>query len=233
MACATKLVTDIVNGCNAVKGLKSTAYWMYRKDIVIDTETNTVSNVNALEKGIIQGLKTFINAGNEVVTSEIMANGFKHKFTAIFNVKSTVIDEMDDIVVFVQSNSGQWLCYGAEYGLYKTSQSAMSNDNNGTIAVEFSSLEGMEEEYSEYVGAPDITDIPSVSAVANNTLTAINIAKMILSAHSIGKYNGVLDVSGGTNATYIQFISLDPPYDDTAFFIAVLESRGWTITYNS
>jgi hypothetical protein len=104
-----------------------------------------------------------MNAGGEEVVAEDNFNGFKQKFSAIINNGGEVLDGMDDIVLFVESNDGTKYVLGAKYGLWKTSQAAMSNDNLGTTAVEFASREGMEEPFGDYYLTADISTIPTTT----------------------------------------------------------------------
>jgi hypothetical protein len=159
MSCLTKVVQDIINSCQSVKGLKPYALWAYRSDVVFTYDENEITAVTTPILGTIQAIKFGLNAGNEEVTYEDAGSGFKHKFMATINRTFTALDEADDIVVFVQNNSGVWLAYGAENGLWKASQAKMSNDNLASIAVEFSSRTGMEETYSEYVVTADLSAI--------------------------------------------------------------------------
>lgn len=163
MSCQTKLVADIVNSCKMVKGIKPFAYWVYRKDVSFTITDNDITAVNVPILGTIQAHKFALNAGFEIVSAEDNGNGFKHKFSGVINASTLTLDEMDDIVVFVQTNSGQWLAYGVTQGLWKVSQAKMANENLATIAVEFASLEGREESYSEYVVTADLSLLPNTN----------------------------------------------------------------------
>lgn len=161
MSCQTKLVADIINSCKTVKGIKPFAYWVYRKDVTFTITDNDITAVNVAILGTIQAHKFALNAGFEIVSAEDNGNGFKHKFSGVINASTLTLDEMDDIVVFVQTNSGQWLAYGVTQGLWKVSQAKMANENLATIAVEFASLEGREESYSEYIVTADLSLLPN------------------------------------------------------------------------
>lgn len=163
MSCPTKLVADIINSCKTVKGIKPFAYWVYRKDVTFTITGNDITAVNVPILGTIQAHKFALNAGFEIVSAEDNGNGFKHKFSGVINASTLTLDEMDDIVVFVQTNSGQWLAYGVTQGLWKVSQAKMANENLATIAVEFASLEGREESYSEYVVTADLSALPVIT----------------------------------------------------------------------
>lgn len=163
MSCPTKLVADIINSCKTVKGIKPFAYWAYRKDLNFTYSANEITAVDLVVLGTIQAIKFGLNAGFEEVAYEDNGNGFKHKFSGVINASTLTLDEMDDIVVFVQTNSGQWLAYGVTQGLWKVSQAKMANENLATIAVEFASLEGREESYSEYVVTADLSALPVIT----------------------------------------------------------------------
>ena len=153
MSCPRKVVADILNNCiRPVRGIKPLAYWAYRSDVTFTYSANEITAIDTIALGSFESVKFGLNAGHDLATSDIADDGYKHKFSGVFNVAANAdLDTMEDIVVFVQTNGGVWLCYGAKNGLWKETQVKMSNDNLSTIAVEFGSREGMEEEYSEYV----------------------------------------------------------------------------------
>jgi len=157
----SKLVQNITNTPRSIKGLKPLAKWAYRSDIQLTLVDNKVTAVTAGILGVIEGCKFFMNAGGEQVVAEDNFSGFKQKFTAIINDGGEVLDGMDDIVLFVESNDGIKYVLGAKYGLWKTSQAAMANDNLSTTAVEFTSREGMEEISGDYYLIADIATIPT------------------------------------------------------------------------
>lgn len=159
----SKLVQNIINSTKSVIGLQPKAYYAYRSDIQLTIEDNKVTAVTAGILGVIEGCKNFLNSGSEQVVATDNFDGFKQKFNAIINNHSDVVDKLDDIVVFVESNAGVKYVLGAKYGLWKTSQAQMANDNLATIAVEFTSREGMEEAYSEYILTADISGIPTTT----------------------------------------------------------------------
>ena len=153
MSCPRKVVADILNNCiRPVRGIKPLAYWAYRSDVTFTYSANEITAIDTIALGSFESVKFGLNAGHDLATSDIADDGYKHKFSGVFNVAANAdLDTMEDIVVFVQTNGGVWLCYGAKNGLWKETQVKMSNDNLSTIAVEFGSRKGMEEEYSEYV----------------------------------------------------------------------------------
>lgn len=210
MSCSTKIVQDIINSCQSVKGLKPFAYWAYRKDITFTYSDNEISAVDVLMLGTIQAIKFGLNAGAEEVSYEDNGNGFKHKFNAVINRTYIELDDADDIVVFVQTNSGVWLAYGAEHGLWKASQAKMSNDNLASIAVEFSSRVGMEETYSEYVVTADLSAlnvITNFDTISGGTIANGGDVKLTIDTGKVGYIrlpNGTIltTVDGEIDTTY-------------------------------
>lgn len=163
MSC-NKIVADVVNSCvRPVRGVEPLAYWTYRKDVSFSITDNTVTAIITPALGSIQSNKFGLNAGHDYVPYENTPDGYKHKFSGVLQKSTADLDEMDDIVIFVKSNSGLWLGYGMQQGLWKTSQAKMANDNLGTVAVEFTSREGMEEAYQEYVITADLDAIPKTT----------------------------------------------------------------------
>lgn len=159
---ATKLVANIQNSSRSVKGLKQKTWVFNRGDWTITKTNNTFSlaKIGSVVAFTAQGCKDYSNAGHELAVFEKLCSAFKHKFSLSVNeadgntaAKAAAranIDKADNIFVVVESNDGTLLGYGLDYGLWKTSQSAMANDNNAMTAVEFATKEGMEEEYSAY-----------------------------------------------------------------------------------
>ena len=170
----SKLVANITNSPRSIKGLKPIAYWCYRSDVALTIVGNTVTNVSIPILGVISGCKFFMNSGSEIVTAEDNFSGFKQKFSATINDGGATLDEMDDIVLFVESMCGTKYVLGAKYGLWKVSQSQMANDNLATTAVEFASREGMEETNQSYLLDYDISGIPTIDEY--EVITGLTIA---------------------------------------------------------
>jgi hypothetical protein len=171
----SNLVQSIINAPRSIKGLKPLAYWAFREDVKLTFDGNKVTVVTAPILGVISGVKFFMNAGGEQVVSEDNFNGFKHKFTAVINDGGEVLDGMDDIVLFVEANDGTKYVLGAKYGLWKTTQASMANDNLSTTAVEFTSREGMEETSGDYYLVADITGI--ITTYTYEVISGLQIAK--------------------------------------------------------
>lgn len=157
MACNKKIVASIQNACRSIKGLKEKSWIFNRTDFTFNKTNNTVTSIAKIGSVVAftaTGYKDYINAGHDGVVAENMPTMFTHKWTASLTAETAAaranIDNADDIVVVVESNDGSLLVYGVDHGLWKASQSQMSNDNNALTAVEFSSREGMTEDYSVY-----------------------------------------------------------------------------------
>lgn len=155
MICDTKLTANIINDCTKrpVKGVYPTVW-------VLDGATNKcvfglnnkiifIDQVSPAQFFKIEALKFGINAGHEVVASEVKANGFKHKISLMLNVTDAELDKLENILI-VGKKGDEYFVLGAQNGLWKTAQSRMANDNSGMVAVEFQSRADMEEDYSEY-----------------------------------------------------------------------------------
>jgi len=151
-----KITQDIINTPRSARGLKPLAYWAYRSELNLTVTDNKITTDwgdtvgKPLILGVISGCKFFMNSGSEAAIQDDQCTGYKHKFTATINEKSYVLDKMDDIVIFAETNEGEWIVIGYKYGLFKTSEAFMHNDNLGSTAVEFTSREGVEEPFSVY-----------------------------------------------------------------------------------
>jgi hypothetical protein len=157
MSCSNKAVADIVNACRSVKGLKNKAWIFNNGDFTLTIANNVLSaivKIGAVTAFTAEGTKDFMNAGHEAVVTAGMPTAYKHKWTisatSATAAEKANVDKADNIFVVVQNNDGTFSAFGINYGLWKTAQSKMANDNNGLTAVEFASMEGMEETYSEY-----------------------------------------------------------------------------------
>ena len=152
-----KIVDNILNSCNPIKGLQSKMWIFNRTDFTATTSDNVLSGLAKIGSVVgytCTGTKDYANAGHEAKVQEMLCTGFAHKLTLNLTVGTAAqqknIDQADDLLVVVKSNSGQLFAYGVKNGLWKVSQSAMANDNKGLIAVEYGTREGMEEDYSVY-----------------------------------------------------------------------------------
>jgi len=167
MSCNTKITKDILE-CSKLptKGLKGKA-WIFNADEVNFTITNNKITAITMASGktsvTAEGAKDFISAGYEAVVAENKLTVYKHNFSIqafpLTAVEKENLDVADNIIVIVEANGdksgekgeGMFLAYGVTNGLWKTTQTKSSADNNALTTFEFSSRDQMEERYSEYV----------------------------------------------------------------------------------
>lgn len=161
------LTSDIVNSCTSVRGLNPKA-WIFPFvgtkvffEELEDSQRQTyktvqlIGSANQLGPSVFEAFKYGLNAGSDVVVSEVRKNVFSHYFSGVLQPSSVAtqeaLDKMDGVIVVVLTNEGKYLVYGAENGLWKSSQTKRANDNTALHTVEFASREGLEESQSEYV----------------------------------------------------------------------------------
>ncbi len=163
MSCNTKITADILE-CSKLptKGLKSKA-WIFNADEVNYTKTKNKITAITMASGktsfTAEGAKDFITTGHEAVVAEKKLTVYKHNFSVqafpLTAIEKENLDVADNIIVIVEANGekgeGVFLAYGVTNGLWKTTQTKSSADNNALTTYEFSSRDQMEERYSEYV----------------------------------------------------------------------------------
>ena len=163
MSCITKITADILE-CSKLptKGLKSKA-WIFNADEVTFTITKNKITAITMASGkfsfTAEGAKDFISAGYEAVVAENKLTVYKNNFSIqafpLTAIEKENLDVVDNIIVIVEANGekgeGVFLAYGVTNGLWKTTQTKSSADNNALTTYEFSSRDQMEERYSEYV----------------------------------------------------------------------------------
>jgi hypothetical protein len=159
---STKIVSNIQNAARSVKGLKNKTWVFNRSEWTITKTINqfTIAKIGSAVAFTASGCKDFSNSGHEATIFEKLCTAFVHKYTlSVTEADGTTaqkaaaranIDKADDIFVITESNDGTLLGYGLDYGLWKTAQSRMANDDNGFTNVEFATREGQEEEFSAY-----------------------------------------------------------------------------------
>ena len=163
MSCNTKITADILECAKLpTKGLKSKA-WIFNADEVTFTMTKNKITAITMASGkfsfTAEGAKDFISAGYEAVVAENKLTVYKHNFSIqafpLTAIEKENLDVVDNIIVIVEANGekgeGVFLAYGVTNGLWKTTQTKSSADNNALTTYEFSSRDQMEERYSEYV----------------------------------------------------------------------------------
>ena len=162
------LTKDIINDCQnlPVKGVSPIAYILpyYGTNVFFDVDSEgakivkLLSNPIQAEFSIISASNFAFNAGSEAVLNDAVQTRHKHFFSFILSQTGNAnLDKMAGIIVLSKNNSGKWLIYGAENGLWKKTQARKANDNLGLVTVEYESMEGKEESLSEYVFKPEIS----------------------------------------------------------------------------
>jgi len=184
MSCSTKITNDIIE-CSKLptKGLKGKA-WIFNADEVTFTITNNKITAITMASGktsfTAEGAKDFITAGHEAVVAENKFTVYKHNFSIqafpLTAVEKENLDVTDNIIVIVEANGekgekgeGVFLAYGVTNGLWKTTQTKSSADNNALTTFEFSSRDQMEERYSEYVVFLTDYDSTKTALIATET----------------------------------------------------------------
>jgi len=163
MSCKTKITADILECAKLpTKGLKCKA-WIFNADEVTFTMTKNKITAITMASGktsfTAEGAKDFIVAGHEAVVAENKLTVYKHNFSLqafpLTAIEKENLDVTDNIIVIVEANGekgeGVFLAYGVTNGLWKTTQTKSSADNNALTTYEFASRDQMEERYSEYV----------------------------------------------------------------------------------
>lgn len=213
MPCNQKIFQAIENDCTPVKGIAPIAKWAFRSDIAFTFVDNTITAIATptLPLGLFKSFKFGLNAGHEVKTFENYPDRFTHKFMGISSEATDALDAIDDIVVFVQPNIGTtWKVYGAKNGLWKTSQSFMTNDNMGATAFEFASREGLEEIYECYNTSIDISalvDMDSFDLIYGGKIANLSNVHLYIDTNKTGyvklpNNNILTTVSGEIDTAY-------------------------------
>lgn len=169
MACTTGISAAILSDCSTkgTAGLEVEAYMFNRNALTITYDGSTanlitdLANIGAGKGYKITGYKKNMNAGSDGVVAEDKPDSWKHYFSfkqyEVAAAKVLNVDNINDVVVFVESKNkpsngdGVFIGYGCKFGLYKSSDTHRSNDNNAERAIELTSMDGGEEPYSRYV----------------------------------------------------------------------------------
>lgn len=167
--CTDSIVKNIVSNCttSGSGGLEVKA-WVFRRDELVVTYDSTYPNKItdlALGTGLkcytVTGVKKLLNAGHDIVVADDRPNKYTHYFalqqfeTLAADIQN--VDQMDDVVIFVESKDknttgdGVFIGYGVKKGLWKSTDTQRANDINGARNLEFMSLGGQEEPFSRYI----------------------------------------------------------------------------------
>ena len=171
MGCTGGIAKAIVSDCttSGIGGLEVVGYAFNRLDLEITYSATTeqenlitdLANASTKQGYRITGIKKLLNAGHDLVVADDRPNKYTHYFGLQgFEFDQTSLrnmDDIDDLVIFVErkdknaTGNGVFNGYGCKYGLFKSSDTARSNDINGARNLELTSLAGQEEPFSTYV----------------------------------------------------------------------------------
>lgn len=171
MSCTSQLTKDITSNCTTSRngGLEVVAWIGKRTDLELDfsvtaNKENTITAAdNALGKKCIKvtGIKKGLNAGHTLVSDEKRPDKFSQYFNfegfEILAEDITNLDQMDDVVVFVElkdkntTGEGVFRVYGAKSGLYKVEDAQDLTASGGARTIRLQSMAGQEEPFSAYV----------------------------------------------------------------------------------
>lgn len=245
MPCNQKIFQAIENDCTPTKGVAPIAKWAFRSDIAFTFVDNTITAIATptLPLGLFKSFKFGLNAGHEIKVFENYPDRFTHKFMGVSSEATDALDAVDDIVVFVQPNAGTtWKVYGAKNGLWKTSQSFMTNDNMGTVAFEFGSREGLEEVFECYNTSIDISalvDMDSFDLIYGGSSSSSSTIKLTVDSDKTGYIklpNGtiLITTAGAIDTTYSGvsgYVTRYVPKNNTGFISMVGSTTIGEVTY--
>jgi hypothetical protein len=168
MACTDGITAAITSNCTTMRsgGLEVEAYIFNREDVTLTYDVTTpnkitgIANVGANKCYKVKGIKKLFDAGFDLVSSENRPDKFAHFFKLeqfeVLAEDVANVDAMDDVVIVVNrrdkttTGEGVFVVLGPRYGLFKSSDEYSENENNGARVLEYKSMAGQEEEYSEY-----------------------------------------------------------------------------------
>lgn len=169
MACDGLLTSDILFDCdNAPKGgIEVDVLLFNREDIDIDAVTFDASNKLLmtnfqLKSGktgyLLQGVKQIQSAAAELVKKETSVDAFKHifngvilNFSAANKLEIQSMAEGASLVAVIElkwkgaSNADAFQVLGYDAGLELNTLAWNTNENDGTVSIELSSVDGFEE----------------------------------------------------------------------------------------
>lgn len=165
------LTNNIACNSSAIRGLYPTVeiFPWYPGAVIFDLQ-GVALGVSG-EGHTITASRFAFNVGSDAVSSDVKETTFTHYFSGILAIKgSAEIDKLDSIIVVATDNGGRKLVYGAENGLWKSSQMQRANDANGMQTIEFTTREGQEETLSETFIGGDY-EIISGLTIADGSVT--------------------------------------------------------------
>lgn len=166
--CKPLLTSDILLNCDTptVAGIENTVVLINRDDIDRTATTFSTTNPNLMtnlalktgKKGFkVEGIKQILSAGFELVVGDYV-NRFTHRFSgSILNLDSETLNTLNElggganlIAVIETRYKGSdskepYKVLGYSQGLELSTATWSSNENEGTIQIELTSVEGREE----------------------------------------------------------------------------------------
>lgn len=168
MGCADGIIKSIISDCNNSKsgGLEVTAYIFNRLNVTITYDATNPSIITGLVNAAtktafkVTGVRKMLNAGHDIVVADDRPDKYAHyaNFQQFELAAADIenVDQIQDAFIIVErkdkstDGDGVFAAYGAEFGLYKSTDTRRANDINGARNIELLSLAGQEEKYSNY-----------------------------------------------------------------------------------
>jgi hypothetical protein len=168
MICTDGIVANVLSDCTTSRGggLEVEAYIFNRLDITLTyngTYPNKITGIAKVGGALgykLKGVKRLLNSGYDIVQADDRPDKWAHYFSfqqfEIAAAKIVNVDAMDDVVIVVNrkdktaTGEGTFVVLGAKNGLWKSSDTIRENDSNGARKLEYKSMAGQEEAYSEY-----------------------------------------------------------------------------------
>lgn len=169
MALCDNIKEDITSNCSTqrVAGLEKKSWIFIRKNHTItydNTDPNKVTSItNALGKKAysLTSVKNGANAGSDRVVKDNRADMFKHYFGFdIFEITADAslnVDAIEDIFVVVEQKTasatgeGKFIGFGLKQGMWPTSDTERTNENDGVRRLELTSTDTAPEPFSKYI----------------------------------------------------------------------------------
>ena len=157
--CTKKIYKNSVADCSTqgVSGIEQTVYVLNRSDIAavtrdayLDNKVTDMTLATGAHAYKLIGQKQNLTCGSERVVSDTAADSFRHRVNFQcyqFDAESLDnLDEAEDLVAIVERKDksnvdGTFLIYGLGTGLFFSSDTYSSNENNGARMLEMSSLD--------------------------------------------------------------------------------------------
>ena len=167
--CADGILKAITSDCTTAKsgGLEVVAYVLNRTKFTLTyslTVANKITDITAI--GLAKayrytGIKKNLDAGHDVVVSENRPNKYTHlvSLEQFETLADDILnaDSIQDIIIVVEAKDktttgdGIFFAYGAQKGLFPSTDTKRFNTDNGVRKLEFTSLAGQEENHSGFV----------------------------------------------------------------------------------